>query len=158
MATATATEFVADAGRRKGWRAVSLQLRVWAGSAELDRRLAEGVLPTRSPELALRARQLSAARSRQALAAALTGAIETAARPGGPRLSPNPLAAAGVREAAAPLASLAGDLVTVGEPRVRGLALASFLVCDPGSPLYDSASPVSVRELADRARTALQPA
>jgi hypothetical protein len=35
------------------------------------------------------------------------------------------------------------------------MALASFLVCDPVSPLYNRQSRVTVSEIADRARYAL---
>jgi hypothetical protein len=44
-----------------------------------------------------------------------------------------------------------------GDPPVRGVALASFLVCDPMSPLYNSHSRVTVAEIAGRARAALSP-
>jgi hypothetical protein len=40
---------------------------------------------------------------------------------------------------------------------VRGIALVSFLVCDPTSPLYNRHSPVTVRDIAQRARSALAP-
>jgi hypothetical protein len=123
----------------------------------LDSQLAEGVPETKSPDLHLRARQLATDRSRRALATALTGAVDAAARPRGLWPSRAPLARAAVLEAAGPLVSLARDLRTVDEPRVRGLALASYLVTDAGSPIYNRRSPVTVRELATRARNALAP-
>jgi hypothetical protein len=136
---------------------LGLRLRVWSGSLQLDRRLAEGVAPANSPELSLRARQLVGARSRRALAGALTSAVQTAWHPPGPWAPAAPIAGRGVREAAALLDVLARDLTMGGEHAVRGVALVSFLVCDPVSPLYNRDSPVSVAEIADRARSALNP-
>jgi hypothetical protein len=143
------------AGRRAP--GLGLRLRVWSGSLQLDRRLAEGVAPANSPELSLRARQLVGARSRRVLAGALTSAVQTAWRPPGPWAPAAPIAGRGVREAAALLDVLARDLTMSGEHAVRGVALVSFLVCDPVSPLYNRDSPVSVAEIADRARSALNP-
>jgi hypothetical protein len=136
---------------------LGLRLRVWSGSLQLDCRLAEGVGPANSPELSLRARQLVAERSRRALAGALTAAVQAAWRPPGPWAAAAPIAARGVREAAARLDSLARELTTSVDPAVRGVALVSVLVCDPVSPLYNRDSPVSVAEIADRARSALNP-
>ena len=134
---------------------LGLRLRVWSGSLQLDRRLAEGVGPANSPELSLRARQLVGDRSRRALAEALTAAVRAAWRPPVPWASAAPIAARGVREAAAGLDALARELRTSGDPSVRGVALVSFLVCDPVSPLYNRDAPVSVAEIAARARSAL---
>jgi hypothetical protein len=81
-------------------REAGLRLRVWAGSLRLDTRLAEGVAPTNSPELALRARQLADDRSRRALASALTGAVKAARLPDGPWSRTTAIAAPAVRDAA----------------------------------------------------------
>jgi len=138
-------------------------VRVWAKSLELDRRLAEGVRPTTSPELTLRARQLASERSRRALASALTATVGAAVHaerwPRGAWTPKAPIAATGVREAASVLEALARELTTTSDLPVRGVALVSFLVCDgTASPLYNRHSPVSVRELVERARVALAPA
>ena len=131
-------------------------MRVWAGSLGLDCRLAEGGAPTNSPELALRARQLVSDRSRRALAGALTDAVEVASRRRGPWAPKPTIAVAGVLDAAPVLRSLARDLMTISAPSARGVALVSFLVCDPTSPLYNRHSPVGVVEIAARARSALR--
>jgi hypothetical protein len=136
---------------------MGLRMRVWAGALGLDCRLAEGVWPTNSPELALRAHQLTSARSRRSLSTALTTAVDAARRPTGPRTARTPFAAEGVLDATGVLGALARDLLTIDDPPVRGVALVSFLVCDPTSPLYNRDSPVSVAEVADRARSALSP-
>ena len=141
--------------RRGVLAAFGLRVRVWAGSLKLDTRLAEGARPTSSPELTLRAQQLASTRSRQQLSSALTAAVERASRPRGPWTPKAPVVTTAVLEAAGPLERLANDLRTISDPPVRGLALVSFLVCDPTSPLYNRHSPVTVREIAERARSAL---
>ena len=134
---------------------LAVRLRVWAGVLELDRRLAEGVAPTSSPELALRARQLASRRSRHELAGALDAAVHAARRPS-PSFAATPYVAAGaVLDAAPALALLARELRAKAEPPARGLALVSFLICDVGSPLYNARSAVTVREIAERALAAL---
>jgi hypothetical protein len=126
-------------------------------SLELDRRLAEGVSPTNSHELSLRAHQLMRVRTRRALSGGLTDAVETAGRPRPLCTSAVPLVREGVLEAADALECLAHDLTTVADPSVRGVALASFLMCDgAASPLYNRRSPVTVLEIAQRARSALR--
>jgi len=135
---------------------MALRLRVWARSLEFDRRLAEGVRPGCSPELNLRARQLLTGRSRRSLAGALRSAVDAAARPPEPFGPQMPLSAMGVLEAAEPLGVLARDLVAAPDPPVRGVALASFLVCDPTSPLHNRHARVTVREIAERAHSALR--
>jgi hypothetical protein len=131
-------------------------MRVWAGSLALDCRLAEGVPPSNSPELALRAQQLLSERSRRALSSTLIATVDTARRPRRPTSTKTPIAAAGVLEAAGQLESLAHQLVATSDPSVRGVALVSFLVCDAASPLYRRHSPLTVREIANRARSALR--
>jgi hypothetical protein len=140
-----------------GVPALGLRVRVWASSLQLDCRLAEGVRPTSSPELTLRARQLASARYRHQLSSALTAAVDTARRPRAPWTPKPPTVATAVLQAAEPLQRLAHELRTLSDPPVRGVALVSFLVCDPTSPLYNRHSPVTVREIAHRARSALAP-
>ena len=135
---------------------LALRLRVWTRALELDRRLAEGTRPACSPELSLRARQLTSARSRDALSGCLTAAVDTAAHPWLRTSSAAPLAADAVLEAAGTLLMVAYDLRTISDPPVAAVALVSWLVCDGGSsPLYNRQSPVSVREIGRRARAAL---
>jgi hypothetical protein len=135
---------------------LGLRLRVWAGSLKLDTRLAEGVAPASSPELALRARQLAGDRSRRALSSALIDAVKAARGPDRPWARGTAIATPAVRDAAGPLESLARDLTTINDPCVRGVALVSYLLCDPVSPLYSKHSPITVGEFAARARSALR--
>jgi hypothetical protein len=76
-------------------------------------------------------------------------------RPRTPGTAKTRISAPGVRDAATRLESLAYELMTISDPPVRAVALVSFMVCEPTSPLYNRHSPVSVVELTDRARSAL---
>jgi hypothetical protein len=134
---------------------LGLRVRVWASSLQLDCRLAEGVRSTSSPELTLRAQQLASARSRHQLSSALIAAVAAASCPRRPWKPTPPVDRIGVVEAAEPLRGLADDLRKMQDPPVRALALVSFLVCDPTSPLYNRHSPITVREIVQRARSAL---
>jgi DICT domain-containing protein len=152
-----ATTITPRPGGWPGVHALNLRLRVWASSLALDCRLAEGARPTSSPELTLRAQQLASVRSRRQLSSALSAAVDTAIRPHGLWTLKPAIVTTGVRQAAEPLQRLAYDLRTLSDPPVRSLALVSFLLCDPTSPLYNRDSPVTVREIAQRARSALVP-
>jgi hypothetical protein len=140
---------------RGGFPLLGLRVRVWAGSLQLDCRLAEGVRSTSSPELTLRAQQLASARSRHQLASALSAAVDAASCPRRPWQPAPPIDATGVLEATEPVRRLAEDLTRIDDPPVRAVALVSFLVCDPTSPLYNRHSPVTVREITQRARSVL---
>lgn len=137
---------------------LGLRVRVWVRSPELDLQLAEGVRPASSPELELRAEQICSTRSRRALSRGLTGAVDDAARRQGPWAPAVPIVRSGVVDAAGPLVCLARDLRTANDPPVRAVALVSFLLRDGvASPLYNPHSAVTVREIAQRARSALAP-
>ena len=132
-----------------------LRVRVWLCALQLDRTLADGGRPDASDELALRAELLITRRSRTALSRALLDAVDAASCPAGQPVG-SPLAWAGVLDAAGPLVVLARELRRHEAPAVRGVALASWLVCDcAGSPLYDDRARVSVRAVAQEARSAL---
>jgi hypothetical protein len=150
------TAMAARPQARRRRPALWLRIRVWAGSLGLDCQLAEGASPANSPELSLRAQQLSSHRSRHALSGTLMAAVEAARRSPPPTSARSAIAVAEVRAAAEPLQSLAHELVALDDPPIRGVALASFLVCEPTSPLYNRRSPVTLRELAQRARSALR--
>jgi hypothetical protein len=136
-----------------GW---AVRVRVWANASALDALLGQGFPATDSPELTLRADQLASDRTRRALSVALMALVDGAARCDGARVASAPINAAGVLAAAGPLVSLARELRTRNDPAVRGLALASVLVCDgTTSPLYNRRACSSVRDLALQARSAL---
>jgi hypothetical protein len=115
-------------------------------SVQLDRALAEGCSPTCCSQLELRAQQLASARVRWSLADAFRAVVVKAERSSAlPTITPLlilPLAAPwcatatpiAAREA---LLDLADALTDPGCTSVRGIAHASWLLCDiGGSPLY----------------------
>ena len=145
---------VVPSGRAASW--VRVRLRVWASSLELDRQLAAGVAPALTAELSLRASQLASARSQHALQVGLLAVVDAAARPNGRAAARAPVLAGRVTDAAGPLVSLARDLRVARDPPVRALAQVSLLLCDAtSSPIYNRASPQSLRDLAHRTRATI---
>jgi hypothetical protein len=103
----------------------------------LDRELAEGRNPRTTPELALRATQLTSPQARRRLAQAFRGTVAEAVRSTQqqptPAISPNRRAVLACRPE---LEDLAERLVTLEHPRPRGVAIARRLLVDGGGPLY----------------------
>jgi hypothetical protein len=131
-------------------------MRVWLRQAELDRRLAEGANPTTDPLRALRARQIISRRYRRALARGLRSLVAEACDPAPVRAPPGPLVNRyAVLDARDPLLSLARRLVGCENPCPRAVALASYLMCDPDSPAYWSATGATVADLANAALAAI---
>lgn len=116
-------------------RALSLAVRVWTHRIDLDRELAEGANPTTDAARALRARQLSRRRCCRHLAAGLRWLVKQAEEPArSPWVVAVPPNRRQVLEARGLLLMLAARLEDTDEPCPRAVALASFLVSDPGSP------------------------
>jgi hypothetical protein len=116
------------------------RLRVRWKRLELDSALADGANPVRSEELALRAQQLAEPTARNRIATAIENVFRLATMGPGPGATTAMSVAAfdGYRVAAnqRALAALA-EKIRANEPHaVRGLAMASVLVEDAGSPLY----------------------
>ena len=129
-----------------------LRMHVWLQRTELDRRLAEGTNPTTDPLRAMRARQLGSRRCRRALSAGLRRlAAEGCATDPAWRFPFPPVNRAAVRDAREPLLALANRLVESERPCPRAVALASYLVCDPASPVYREPAGVTVADLASAA-------
>jgi hypothetical protein len=116
------------------------RLRVRWKRLELDSALADGANPVRSEELALRAQQLADPTTRNRIATGIENVFRLATTGPGPGATTAMSIAAfdGYRVAANQpgLASLAGKLRAKGPHGIRGLAMASVLVEDAGSPLY----------------------
>ena len=155
---------------------------VWIRRPTLDRMLAEGADPHDSRELARRAAQLTSARHRHSLAAAIERALEEAEHPRGALSPVVPVQRREVLAARVALLRLAKDLAgddrefisgvrrvvstrhTNGDSlgdmpteryRPRGVALVQLLLTDGESPLY-APHPAGELELAVRhANTAL---
>jgi hypothetical protein len=132
----------------------ALRARVFVRRGKLDGLLAAGADPSWDPELGLRARQISAPRSRRALAESIERAVWEAHRP--PRWSCTaPLDRRAVRKATPELSALALELKVQPIPRAQGVALTTQLLRDPDSPLYAPGAEEALRTGALVARRAL---
>ncbi len=113
-----------------------------------------GANPTTDAHRALRARQLTTRRHRNALACGLRRLATEASEP--PLLPPGlPLNRKAVQDAHDSLLELASRLAETDDPCPRSAALASYLVCDPTSPAYNAASRALVVDLALSALAAI---
>jgi hypothetical protein len=106
-------------------------------SADLDRRLANGMDPMVSDELSLRVGQLRSAATRVRLARALRAAVEMAHGHRAP-LTTTRLRRTAIRENDDLLLALADRLRDGDSLGVQGLAMTARLVDDHSSPLYRS--------------------
>ena len=117
-----------------------VRLRVLLKKLSLDSALAEGANPTRTEELGLRARQLADPKERERLANGLENLFRMATMGPGPGATVSlvraPFDPARVAANQAELAELAERLRCQRPQNVRGLAMASVLIEDSGSPLY----------------------
>ncbi|HEV7461174.1 MAG TPA: hypothetical protein VGN78_11600 [Solirubrobacteraceae bacterium] len=118
----------------------SLRIRLEAlvKRAALDAQLAEGRNPRTSPQLALRAAQLTERAARRRLSAAFRAALDEARGPISRRgLSPRvPLNRRAVLDCRRELEALADRLAVAEHPRPRGVAIAHLLLVDGAGPLY----------------------
>jgi hypothetical protein len=118
------------------WRQrVHLALIVWWRGPSLDRQLAAGANPRASAALALRARRITAPRSRARLADGLMRAIRAAQTPPGlsAAMRPHREEVLAVRTV---LATLERRLRAPEPASARGVALLQTLLTDGASPLY----------------------
>jgi hypothetical protein len=129
--------------------------RTWRRRRELDRQLAAGADPDSSPEMKCRARQLSGASSRCALAAELESIVAAVEEdPITSRLAID-LRIEDVRAVSDDLRELAMRLQA--PCAVRGMALCRWIVRDPLSPLYEPVPAGELRRAVRAARQALEP-
>ena len=120
--------------RRKGLP-IRRRLLIWVHRWRLDAELANGADPSRDPELAFRAAQLTAPAARHRFAAALRDLIARADRPRTAGAAV-PLARRGVCAERGHLLELAERLDGDDEVGVRGVASTSVLLTDGRSPLW----------------------
>jgi hypothetical protein len=131
-----------------------VRVRVFLRRGTLDRLLAAGGEPSWDPELWLRAAQVTSCRKCRFLAHSLENAVSEAHRL--PRWScAAPVDRRAVRAAAPGLLALAAWLEADPRPAAQGVALATQLVTDAGSPLYAPGDSDALREIAKIARSAL---
>jgi hypothetical protein len=134
------------------------RLKVRCSHEALDQALAAGADPAASPELALRARQLTGPDTREAIAAALEEAIAEAVRPPRGLTARVPVHGAQVLAARPFLERLAGELRAARRPRAQGVVRAQRILADGTGPLYAPAPPGELARLAWRACDALEDA
>lgn len=132
-----------------------LVARLAAGT--LDRRLAAGVAPDRSPALALRAQWLIGASARRKLAAHIRTIVADARNYDNWRRPCIVASRHAVRTAADDLDALADRLAGGLPVSARGMAQAQLLLSDPTSPLYEHGTGAAVRAAASATIVALQP-
>jgi hypothetical protein len=117
-------------------RAFGVKMRVWWAKDRLTRELARGAASVDSRELALRAGQLTAVRTRDVVASSIDDLLEQANRPQ-PQISAQvPIDYGKVRAAGDELAELAERLRAPRPIRAEGVALALLLLTDVEQPLF----------------------
>jgi hypothetical protein len=122
----------------------------------LDRRLARGIEPWRTPVLAARARQLTSERSRRSLARSLERLVRQAQEP--PRHSRSVVvrpSRSRVREARPLLLMLAARLRSGDPVDVRGAAAIKHLLTGGDSPLYAPGDPEMLARALQRITSSL---
>jgi hypothetical protein len=148
--TETMTSRALGSGRlpaRPPRRLVSLRARLRHGS--LDRELACGIAPWRTPAHAARALQLTSARRREAYAVGLQRVLAETERP--PRntgfsgvVTPN---AAAVIVSAPTIWEIVGTLRAPAPVSAEGMARLRALLCDGAGPLYHGRDPAQLRQV-----------
>jgi hypothetical protein len=115
---------------------ICLRVRVGWRASGLDRELAEGVDPSRSPELSMRARQLTSERCRARFAKELESLVRDAQCSWRPTLETVPLQRTAIAAAADDLLELATALRSQARCRTHAAGIVSFLLRDAASPFY----------------------
>jgi hypothetical protein len=123
-------------------RKVRVRVRTALYRGELTRALAEGAHPTESHEFALRAGQLTSARSRRSLARAMRRALDEAHRPPLARSRAVIIQRGAVLGAEDAIRSMIDQLESAEPLQAQGLAMAERILTNAdGSPLYNRAEP-----------------
>jgi hypothetical protein len=136
---------------------VGLRARVAIKRDELTRELASGVPAGASPELALRASQLSSRRGRRQMAGVWRHTVEDAHHPVARITSIPPIRRRAVLDADDVITDLIARLGADEPVAVRGLAMLNRVVTDGAdSPLYSPAEPGALRRQLEMAAEAMQ--
>jgi hypothetical protein len=134
---------------------LTLRLRVRLHRLELTRRLAEEADPFASPELALRARQLTAPREVRGCVKGLERVLREAAARSRGLTAQAPLQREAIVAARPFLLNLRQRLRMTENPRPAGVAQAVLLLTDGCGPLYAPSYPGTLASLAYWAAKAL---
>jgi hypothetical protein len=126
--------------------ALGLRLKVAVKRDALNAELAAGAPPALSPELTLRASQLTSERSRHELARAWRRTLREAHRPAIGRSTGSIIRRGAVVDAEAAIESVVSRLSGGAPVAVQGMAMLERLLTDGGSsPLYNAAEPGTLR-------------
>lgn len=144
-----------DAEPWAGAGSLWLRVRVWWRRWALVRQLASGADPDASAELTLVARRLIGAPSRQRLADAVDRVMASASRARNPWSTTVALNRREILSARGELEALAQRLCDSTPTPVQGMAIATLLLEDGSSPVYDWRSAQSIWRQAREARARL---
>ena len=145
-----------DDGSDRRANAFRLRLRATWHRARLTRALAEGADPSASADLALRARQLTSARTRRTLARSLRRTIAEAHQPARTRSAVPIIDRGAVLDAEAAIAEMIERLLSPWPVHPEGMAtLERILTNAEGSPLYNLSAPGALRQVIRGATAAL---
>ncbi len=136
-----------------------LRFAVWRRRARLDAALAAGCDPQASLVLAVRAEQLTSARSRLALARTIENLLDAAEEPPGAwrhSSSQPPLQRDAVLSARTDMLAIADRLRGTRPIAPRAAALVAGLVWDSASPIYASSLSPSLADSAAAIREAIE--
>jgi hypothetical protein len=125
---------------------LALRMKVTAKRGALTERLAKGVDPTSTSELALRASQLTSPRRRRQMAKTLRSAVAEARHPSVTRSLVSILNRRAVLEAVGAIQATIARLADPEPVAVKGMAMLERMITDGGSsPLYSPAEPGTLR-------------
>ncbi len=147
-----------DARTDRSRPSLTVRAHVAAQRWALTRELSEGADPASSPELTLRAEQLTADSERRALARSLRHIVHEARHPAPRRYPFGLVRRAAVIDAADAIDVLVKRLCSPEPIAAEGAALTARMLSDGGwSPLYSTAPGGAVRRLVVLATAALEP-
>lgn len=129
-------------------RSLPLRMRVAASRERLNRELAEDADPGSSPELALRASQLTSGRRRKQLVRSLRRIISEAHHPPLTRMRVVIINRAAVVDAEVAINTMIARLNSAEPVRAEGMAIAEWMLTDGArSPLYNAVEPGALRRV-----------
>ncbi|MGB8877934.1 MAG: hypothetical protein WCD11_16540 [Solirubrobacteraceae bacterium] len=138
---------------------IRLRMRVATHRAALTEQLAEGADPTSSPELALRASQLTSDRRRRQLARSLRRTVTEVRNPAPTRALVSIVNRYAVFEADDAIQATIGRLASPDPIAVKGMAMLERILTDGAwSPLYNRSEPGSFRGRLLEAKSEMDPA